>query len=99
MLTISKLKRWSINYYIDTAQAAEHAARDLARAGGGLGEYYSERETRTPVWLLAGDTHTVATLVGLTDAQRAGGRRRRGAGGPLARRRDHSQRCARARVR
>ena len=73
MLTISKLKRWSINYYIDTAQAAEDAAKDLARAGGGLGEYYSERETRTPVWLLAGDTHTTATLVGLTDAQRAGG--------------------------
>ena len=72
MLTISKLKRWSINYYIDTATAAEHAARDLARAGGGLGEYYSERETRTPVWLLVGDTHTTATLVGLTDAQRAG---------------------------
>ena len=39
----------------------------------GWGEYYSERETRTPVWLLAGDTRTVATLVGLTDAQRAGG--------------------------
>ena len=39
MLTISKLKRWSINYYIDTAQAAEHAARDLAQAGGGLREY------------------------------------------------------------
>ena len=45
----------------------------MARAGGGLGEYYSEHETRTPTWLLAGDTHTVATLVGLTDAQRAGG--------------------------
>jgi hypothetical protein len=73
MLTISKLKRWSISYYIDTAQAAEHAARDLARAGGGLGEYYSERETRTPVWLLAGDTHTVAEVVGLTDAERVGG--------------------------
>src|SRR5882762_6807663 len=73
VLTISKLKRWSINYYIDTAQSAENAARDLARAGGGLGEYYSERETRTPVWLLAGDTHTTAALVGLTDAQRAGG--------------------------
>jgi hypothetical protein len=73
MLTISKLKRWSINYYIDTAAAAEDAARDLARAGGGLGEYYSERETRTPVWLLAGDTHNVAELVGLTDGQRAGG--------------------------
>jgi hypothetical protein len=73
MLTISKLKRWSINYYIDTAQAAEHAARDLSRAGGGLGEYYSERETRTPTWLLAGDTHTIAKLVGLSDRQRAGG--------------------------
>ena len=70
MLTIAKLKRWSINYYIDTA---ERASKDLARAGGGLGEYYSERETRTPTWLLAGDTHTVAALVGLTDAQRAGG--------------------------
>jgi conjugative relaxase-like TrwC/TraI family protein len=73
VLTISKLKRWSINYYIDTARAAETAGRDVARAGGGLGEYYSEHETRTPTWLLAGDTHTVATLVGLTDAQRAGG--------------------------
>lgn len=73
MLTISKLKRWSINYYIDTAQTAEHAAADRARAGGGLGEYYSERETRTPTWLSVGETHTVARLVGLTDAQRAGG--------------------------
>jgi len=45
----------------------------IGRAGGGLGEYYSERESRTPVWLLAGDTRTVAMLVGLTDAQRAGG--------------------------
>ena len=27
MLTVSKLKRWSINYYIDTAQAAERAAK------------------------------------------------------------------------
>jgi conjugative relaxase-like TrwC/TraI family protein len=73
VLTISKLKRWSINYYIATARAAETASRDLARAGGGLGEYYGEHETRTPTWLLAGDTHTVATLVGLTDAQHAGG--------------------------
>jgi conjugative relaxase-like TrwC/TraI family protein len=73
VLTISKLKRWSINYYIDTARTAETASRGAARAGGGLGEYYSEHETRTPTWLLAGDTHTVATLVGLTDGQRAGG--------------------------
>ncbi len=73
MLTISKLKRWSINYYIDTAQAAETASRDRSQAGGGLGEYYSEHETRTPTWLLVGDTHTAAELVGLTDAHRAGG--------------------------
>jgi conjugative relaxase-like TrwC/TraI family protein len=73
VLTISKLKRWSINYYIDTARSAETATRDLTRAAGGLGEYYSEHETRTPTWLLAGDTHTVATLVGLTDLQRAAG--------------------------
>jgi hypothetical protein len=40
MLTASKLKPWSINYYIDTAQAAaEHAARDLARASGEPDEY------------------------------------------------------------
>jgi conjugative relaxase-like TrwC/TraI family protein len=73
VLTISKLKRWSINYYIDTARTAEAASRDAARAGGGLGEYYTEHETRTPTWLLAGDKLTVAGLVGLTDAQRAGG--------------------------
>jgi hypothetical protein len=60
MLTISKLKRSSINYYIDTAKTAERVARDRARTGGGLGEYYYERETRTPTWLLAGDTHTAA---------------------------------------
>jgi hypothetical protein len=39
MLTISKLKPWSTTYYIDTAQAAEHAARDLARASGEPDEY------------------------------------------------------------
>jgi len=73
LLTISKLKRWSINYYIDTAATASRATGDLQRANGGLGEYYSEHETRTPVWLCAGDAHTAARLVGLTDAWRAGG--------------------------
>jgi len=73
MLTISKLKRWSINYYIETAQAAEHATGSLQRANGGLGEYYSEHETRTPVWLCAGDARRAAGLVGLSDVQRAGG--------------------------
>jgi conjugative relaxase-like TrwC/TraI family protein len=73
VLTISKLKRWSIKYYIDTAATASRASSDLQRANGGLGEYYSEHETRTPVWVCAGDTHTAARLVGLTDAERAGG--------------------------
>ncbi len=73
MLTIAKLSRWSINYYNDTARAAGAAAADARRAGGGLGEYYDEHDTRTPVWLCAGDTHTAAKLVGLTDVQRAGG--------------------------
>lgn len=73
MLTISKLRRSSVSYYIDTAKAAGRASSDLQKANGGLGEYYSEHETRTPVWLCAGDTHTAALLVGLTDLQRAGG--------------------------
>ena len=49
------------------------AAKDLQRAGGGLGEYYCEHDTRAPVWLCAGDAHSAAALVGLSDAQRSGG--------------------------
>lgn len=71
MLTIAKLSRWSINYYNDTANAVGQAVKDARKAGGGLGEYYTEHDTRTPVWLCAGDTHTAAKLVGLTDMQRA----------------------------
>lgn len=73
MLTIAKLSRWSINYYNDTANAVGQAAKDAQKAGGGLGEYYTEHDTRTPVWLCAGDAHAVADLVGLTGIQRAGG--------------------------
>ena len=62
MLTIAKLKRWSIKYYIDTAKTAQRASADSARAGGGLGEYYSEHETRTPVWLTVGDTPLKASF-------------------------------------
>ncbi|MCV7229442.1 MobF family relaxase [Mycolicibacterium komossense] len=73
MLTISKLKRWSISYYIDTADTAARAGRDARADGGGLGEYYSEHDTRTPVWICAGDARTAAKLLGLSDLQRAGG--------------------------
>lgn len=70
MLTIAKLSRWSINYYNDTARTAGAAATDAQRSGGGLGEYYAEHDTCAPMWLCAGDTHTAARLVGLTDVQR-----------------------------
>ncbi|OBS02081.1 hypothetical protein A9W98_16770 [Mycobacterium gordonae] len=73
MLTISPpMKRHSVRYYNDTAQAALSAA-GRARAGGGLAEYYSEGETRAPVWLCVGDTEKAAALVGLSAADRAGG--------------------------
>ena len=55
MLTISRLSRWSINYYNDTANQARQAAMDRRAAGGGLGEYYSESDTRVPTWMVAGD--------------------------------------------
>lgn len=73
VLTIAKLSLWSVNYYNDTARAVGQAARDAQSAGGGLAEYYAERDTRTPVWTCAGDARAVADLVGLSDAQRAGG--------------------------
>lgn len=73
MLTCSPLKLWSIDYYNRTAREAGQAGKDAAAANGGLGEYYSEHDTRAPVWMVAGDAHKAADLVGLTDEQRAGG--------------------------
>lgn len=73
MLTCSPLKLWSIDYYNRTAREAGQAAKDAVAANGGLGEYYSEHDTRAPVWLVTGDTHSAAALVGLSDEQRAGG--------------------------
>ena len=85
MLTIAKLKRWSINYYNDTARAAGQAATDLARAGGGLGEYYSERDTRTPVWMWPATPARSPTLVGLDRCGACRWAGRSGGGGALAR--------------
>ncbi|KAA0089924.1 AAA family ATPase (plasmid) [Mycolicibacterium sp. P1-18] len=73
MLTVAKLSLWSVNYYNDTARAVGAAAKDARSAGGGLAEYYAERDTRTPVWMCAGDARAVASLVGLSDSERAGG--------------------------
>ncbi len=72
MLTVAKLSLWSVNYYNDTARAVGQAAKDAQSAGGGLAEYYAERDTRTPVWTCAGDARAVAALVGLEDTARAG---------------------------
>jgi conjugative relaxase-like TrwC/TraI family protein len=73
MLTIAPLKRQSIRYYNNTAQAAMSASKDRQKAGGGLAEYYSEGETRAPVWTCVGDTEKAAKLVGLSAAERVGG--------------------------
>ena len=73
MLTVAKLSLWSVNYYNDTARAVGAAARDAQAAGGGLAEYYAERDTRTPVWTCAGDTLAAADMVGLADSERGGG--------------------------
>lgn len=66
MLTISRLKRFGIAYYNDTADQAKQASMDRQRANGGLGEYYSEGDTRTRTWLVVGDTESLAGTTGLS---------------------------------
>jgi len=73
VLTISRLSLWSINYYETTANQARQSAMDRQAANGGLGEYYSEGDTRMPTWLVTGDVARVAALTGLTGFDLAGG--------------------------
>lgn len=73
MLTISRLSRWSISYYNNTARQAAHATVDRQRANGSLGEYYSEGDTRAPTWLVAGDAARTVELVGLDGGAVDGG--------------------------
>ena len=73
VLTISRLSRWSINYYNDTARQAAQAGLDRQRANGGLGEYYSEGDTRAPTWLIVGDAARTVELVGLDGRAADGG--------------------------
>gem|GEM_PF-4222125 len=44
--------RWSIRYYNDTATTAKQAGINRQAANGGLGEYYSEADTRIPTWII-----------------------------------------------
>ena len=46
---------------------------DRQAAGGGLGEYYSEGDTRAPTWVVAGDAAAVGELTGLDGAALHGG--------------------------
>jgi conjugative relaxase-like TrwC/TraI family protein len=73
MLTISRLTKYSIKYYNDTANEAKQAAMDRQKANGGLAEYYSEGETRVPTWLVVGDKEALSRTTGLTDAELQGG--------------------------
>ena len=73
VLTIARLKRWGINYYNRTAQDAVDQMKDRAAAGGGLGDYYSEAETRVPTWMVTGDAARVGESVGLSAQQLDGG--------------------------
>jgi conjugative relaxase-like TrwC/TraI family protein len=73
MLTISRLKRFGIAYYNDTADQAKEATMDRRKANGGLAEYYSEGETRAPTWLIVGDTGSIGETTGLTEAALHGG--------------------------
>jgi hypothetical protein len=73
VLTISRLSRWSTNYYNHTANKAQRAAMDRQAAGGGLGEYYSESDTRVPTWVVTGDAAAMGELTGLDDAALQGG--------------------------
>ena len=73
VLTISRLSRWSIGYYNETAEQARQSAMDRQRANGGLGEYYSEGDTRMPTWVVVGDTAAVGERTGLDGAALDGG--------------------------
>lgn len=73
VLTISRLSRWSIGYYDDTANQARQASMDRQAAGGGLGEYYSEGDTRVPTWIVVGDKSAVGEATGLNGAALDGG--------------------------
>ena len=61
----------SVEYYIATAGFEDTwQARDAAaRGGGGLAEYYSEKNTKLPTTLVVGDEEAVERLMGIRDGQ------------------------------
>jgi len=73
VLTISRLSRWSIRYYNETADEAGQSAMDRQSSSGGLGEYCSKDDTRVPAWIVVGDTAIVGAATGLDGAALDGG--------------------------
>ncbi|PQM45315.1 hypothetical protein C1Y40_04540 [Mycobacterium talmoniae] len=58
MIRIAAMGAWSVRYYESTAvRGNEHA--------GGLSEYYSERDTRAPIVLVAGDRQFAEEKMGV----------------------------------
>ncbi|OKH62891.1 hypothetical protein EB74_15140 [Mycobacterium sp. SWH-M5] len=58
MIRIAAMGAWSVRYYESTAvRGHEH--------GGGLSEYYTERDTRVPVVLVAGDRQFAEEKMGV----------------------------------
>ena len=73
MLTISRLSRWSIRYYNETADEAGQSALDRPSSSGGLGEYCAKDDTRVPTWIVVGDTPIIGAATGLDGAALDGG--------------------------
>lgn len=59
MIRIAKMGAWSVQYYESTAVRGNEY-------GGGLSEYYSERDTREPIVLVAGDKEFAEEKMGIT---------------------------------
>ena len=49
--------------YSGSKAGADKVVAEIQAAGGGLGEYYSERDMRAPTWMVAGDKAAVGELV------------------------------------
>ena len=58
VIRIAAMSDWSVSYYESTAVRGHEA-------GGGLAEYYSERDTRAPVVLVAGDREFAEQAMGV----------------------------------
>lgn len=59
VIRIAAMSDWSVDYYEQTAVRGNEY-------GGGLSEYYSERDTRAPLVMVAGDQEFAEQVMGVT---------------------------------